>query len=171
MTAFISSQFRCCPLIWMNHSRALNNKKNRIHESSIRVMDNDKKSTCKVLLDKDKRVSVHKRNLQILVAEMFTVKNGESSSIMYKVFQIDYSNNYKLRKNRGFKPCNPKTVYYGTEPISVLGLKLWIVLPDEYKSLASLKEFKTKIKNWVPQNCKTFIQNVGFINFLYEWHF
>ena len=66
-------------------------------------MYNDKKSICKVLLDKDKSVSVHTRNLQILVAEMFMVKNGELSSIMYKVLQIDYSNNYKLRKNRGFK--------------------------------------------------------------------
>ena len=28
--AFISSQFSYCPLIWMNHSRTLNNKINRI---------------------------------------------------------------------------------------------------------------------------------------------
>ena len=50
----------------------------------------------------------------------------------------------------------------------VLGPKLWIILPDEYKKSTSLKEFKTKIKNWVPLNCpcrlsKTYIQNVGFI--------
>ena len=35
---------------------------------------------------------------------------------------------------------NPKTVYYGTESISVLGPKLWIILTDEYKNLTSLKE-------------------------------
>ena len=79
---------------------------------------------------------------------------------MCKDFQIDYS------KNRGFKPCNPKIVYYGTETISVLGLKLWEILPDESKNLTNPKEFKTKIKNWVPQKCKTYIQNVRFINFL-----
>ena len=32
-----------------------------------------------------------------------------------------------------------------TKTISVLGLKLWIILPDEYKNLTTLKEFKTKI--------------------------
>ena len=45
---------------------------------------------------------------------------------------------------------------------------LWIVLPDEYKNSTSLKEFKGKIKNWVPLNCpcclcEAYIQNVGFI--------
>ena len=43
---------------------------------------------------------------------------------MYEIFQIDDSNDYNLQKNRGFKPSNPKTVYYGTETISALGLKL-----------------------------------------------
>ena len=30
---------------------------------------------------------------------------------MHKIFQIGDSNNYNLRKNRGFKPGNPKTVF------------------------------------------------------------
>ena len=63
-------------------------------------------------------------------------------------------------------------MYYGTETISVLWLKLWTILSDEYKNLASLKKFKTKNKNWdlVSQNCpwrlcKTFIAALkgGFI--------
>ena len=80
--AFISSQFSYCPLIWMNHYRKLNNKINRIHERSRRVVYNDKKVTSKELLDKDKAVSMHTRNLQILVNEMFKVKIEESPSIM-----------------------------------------------------------------------------------------
>ena len=58
---------------------------------------------------------LHTRNLQILVTNVFMVKIGELPSMMYKVFQIDCSNNYKLRKNRGFEPCTSKTVYYVTE--------------------------------------------------------
>ena len=53
---------------------------------------------------------------------------------MHGIFQIADSNNYNLRKNRGFKPGNPKTVYYTTEIMSVFGPKLWIILPDEYKN-------------------------------------
>ena len=88
--------------------------------------------------------------------------------MMHETFQIDDSKNFNLSKNRGFKPGNPKTVYYETETISVLGPKLWIILSDEYKNSTSVKQFKTKIKNWVPLNCpsrlcKTYIPNVSFI--------
>ena len=88
--------------------------------------------------------------------------------MMHEIFQIDDSNNFNLRKNRGFKPGNPKTMYYGTETISVLELKLWIILPDEHDNSTNEKDFKTKIKNWVALNCpcrlcKTYNQNVGFV--------
>ena len=65
---------------------------------------------------------------------MFKVKISESPSITHEIFQTDDSNNFNLRKNRGFKPGNPKKVYYGTETISVLGPKLWIILLGEYKN-------------------------------------
>ena len=52
-------------------------------------------------------------------------------------------------------------MYYGTETISVLGPKLWIVLPDEYKNSTGLKEFKTKMKDWVTSKLPMpFIQDI-----------
>ena len=98
-------------------------------------------------------MSIHTKNFQILNSEMFKVKIGKSPSIMHELFQIDDSNNFNLRKNRGLKHSNPITVYYGTETISVSGTKLWIILSDQYKNSASLEELKTKVKNWVPLNC------------------
>ena len=65
--------------------------------------------------DKDKAVSIHTRNLEIPVAEMFKVKIGESASKMHEIFQTDNSNNFNLRRNKRFKPGNPKIVYYGTD--------------------------------------------------------
>ena len=106
------------------------------------MVHNDKKNRFEHLLDKNKTVSKHTRNLQILLTEMFKVKFGESSSIVYELFQIDKSNNCNFRKNRGFKPGNPKTVYCGTKTIFVFGAKLWIILPGEYKNLTNLKKLK-----------------------------
>ena len=37
----------------MSHSRALNNKINRLHERCLRIIYNDKTSTFKELLEKD----------------------------------------------------------------------------------------------------------------------
>ena len=38
LKSFIESQFNYCPLIWMCHSRALNNKINKLHERALRVV-------------------------------------------------------------------------------------------------------------------------------------
>ena len=85
---------------------------------------NDKKAILKELIDKVKPVSLHTRNLQIPVTEMFQVKIGEFLFITHEIFSIGNSNTYNLIKSRGFKPRNLKTVYHGTEIISVSGSKL-----------------------------------------------
>ena len=56
MKSFIESQFGYCPLIWMFHSRGLNNKINRIHERALRIAYNDTSSLYGELLTKDRSV-------------------------------------------------------------------------------------------------------------------
>ena len=126
-----------------------------------------KKATFNELLDKEKVVNIHTRKFQILDTEMFKVEIGESPSAMHQIFQTHDSNNFSLKKNRVFKPGNPKTVYYGTETVSVLGPKLWIILPDTYKNSTSLKEFKSKIKNWVLKLPMSFMEDTHTKCWLY----
>ena len=57
MKAFITSQFGYCPLVWMFCSRNMNNRINRIHERSLRIVYNDFTSTFSELLEKDSSVS------------------------------------------------------------------------------------------------------------------
>ena len=126
-----------------------------------------KKATFNELLDKEKVVNIHTRKFQILDTEMLKVEIGETPSVMHEIFQTHDSNNFNLKKNRVFKPGNPKTVYYGTETVSVLGPKLWIILPDKYKNSTSLKEFKSKIKNWVLKLPMSFMQDTHTKCWLY----
>ena len=53
MKSFITSQSGYCPLIWMFHSRTLNNKINSIHERALRITYNDNQSTFEELLNKE----------------------------------------------------------------------------------------------------------------------
>ena len=123
MKALINSQFGYCLLVWMNHSRKLNNRINRIHERALRVVYNDENSTFDELLTKDNSVEVHDRNLQVLITEMFKVKMGASPVIMNVIFQIR-NRNYKTRSFSEFQSECVKTVHYGTETVSILGPKL-----------------------------------------------
>ena len=69
----------------MFHSRTLNNRINRLHERALCLVFKDSKSTYE-LLDLDKSFTIHHRNLQKLVTEIFKVKNNLSPSFMKSVF-------------------------------------------------------------------------------------
>ena len=88
MKAFITSQFYYCPLIWMFHSRQLNNRINKIQERALRLVCKDSKLTFDDLLKLDNSVTIHQRNLQILATEIFKVKNSLAPEIMTEVFEI-----------------------------------------------------------------------------------
>ena len=86
---------------------------------------------------------------------------------MNDVFRIR-KNDYNTRKADEFQSHCVKRVHYGTETVSFLGPKLWSILPNEYKSIININEFKSNIKSWVPLNCpcrlcKTYIHHVSFI--------
>ena len=57
--SFVTSQFSYCPLIWMFHSRRLNNKINSIHERALRITYQDNPSAFQELLNKNNSVSIH----------------------------------------------------------------------------------------------------------------
>ena len=50
LKASIESQFNYCPLIWMVHSRMLNNRINKLHESALRLVYKDSQLTFEQLL-------------------------------------------------------------------------------------------------------------------------
>ena len=166
MKAFIESQFGYCPLVWMFHTRTLNNRINRLHEKALRMVYNESNLSFEELLNIDNSFTIHHRNLQKLAIEMFKVKHNLSPIFMKSVFP-ESTNPYNIRNAAEFKTSNIRTVYNGTETISFRGPKTWSLLPKEIKNSTSLSEFKNKIKHWKPEGCmcrlcKVYIYNVGF---------
>ena len=88
LNTFFISQFNYCPLTWMCHSRAKNNKINRLHERCLRIIYNDKVSTFEQRLEKDSSVSMHIRNLRFLAVEMFKVVKGFAPTIINDLFPL-----------------------------------------------------------------------------------
>ena len=86
MKAFVVSQFNYCPLLWMFHSRTLNNRINNLHERALRIVYNDDHSTFNDLLVKDGSCTIHHHNLQLLAMEMYKVKNNISPGFMHDIF-------------------------------------------------------------------------------------
>ena len=162
MKSFIESHFGYCPLIWMLHSRGLNNKKNRTHERALRITHNDKSSSYSELLTKDRSVTIYHRNIEI-----YKVMQGISPPLLNEVF-VPRQCNFNLRGNNLLERRRVKSVRYGTESILFLAPKIWDILPNEIKDSDILQIFKAKIKKWVPVECpcrlcKIYLPQVGFI--------
>ena len=169
MNAFIASQFGYCPVVWMFHSRMLNNRINKIHERALRIVYEDLSSTFEQLLQKDGSFTIHERNIQALAIELYKIINGISPDIMKQVLPLKDCDIYSSRFP--FKSRNVHTVNFGTETISSIGPKIWHIIPTVIKNVATLDVFKRKIKQWKPdlcpcRLCKTYIAGIGFVDLI-----
>ena len=69
MNVLITSSFYC-RLVWMSHSRTMNNRINKIHKKALRLVYKDEINlSLDDFLQMDKSVSIHQRNLQIIATE------------------------------------------------------------------------------------------------------
>ena len=71
---FITSQFSCCPLIWMFHSRSLNNKINWTHEQALRLVHENNLSFSELL---ENSVTVYHKKLQGHVLKWNSSRDNE----------------------------------------------------------------------------------------------
>ena len=150
MNAFILSQFGYCPLVWMFHSRKLNNRINTLHLRALRIVYQDSKSSFEELLAIDKSFNIHERNIQTLAIELYKVWYGLSPKIMELVFPLN--NNCRNPGNKAFLTRNTKTVYQGTETLAYLGPKIWSLVPADWKNF-SLSKFSMRIRTWRTNEC------------------
>ena len=160
------SQLIYCPLVWMLRDRTMNNKINRTHEKELRIASQNKIADFNALLLEVNSISIHKRNFQVLMIEVYkTVQNINPSFVKEIFVQKDITHN--LRSN--LPMCIPKmrTTSYGVESLYFLGCKLWNNLPDEFKAIKTLASFKRQIKGWKDncscRLCRKFIRHVDFL--------
>ena len=149
----LKAQFSYCPLVWMCHSRSMNNIINRLHERCLRIFYNDRGSFLEDLLGKDGSVTIHTRNLRALATEVFKVHNNMSRELI-----------------QGLLLCKTNSLWFEKSP-SLFYLKYKFCLkliPDRLKELNSTSSLKNEIKKWQPEICpgrlcKTYIPCVGFL--------
>ena len=155
-------QFSYSFLVW----RTLNNKLNKLPERALRLAYDDRQSKFEELLNIDKSVTIHHRNLQVLAAELYKVHHGLAPELMNDIFKKG-NVTHNFRKSSTSETRNIKSVYYGSETISFIGPKIWELLPSSIKDSENLNIFKSNIKSWKSENCpcrlcRLYIADIGF---------
>ena len=107
----------------MFHSRSLNNKINRIHKRALRLVYQNNLSFSQ-LLDLGNSVTVHQKNLQVLVTEIYKVKNGIAPDIMNDIFELQNPSYNLLSSCNQLRKENVKAVHYGIQSVRYLGPKI-----------------------------------------------
>ena len=163
--AFIESQFKYCPLVWMFHSRSINNKINKIQERALRLVYDDYTSSFKELLIKDKSFTIHNQNIQCLAIEIYKVMHNLSTNNFKEMFILQKNN---LRSQSDLLVPSVNTVHKGQNSLRYFGPIIWNSIPQDIRNSETLSLFKSKIKNWKPVNCKCrlcldYVSGVGYL--------
>ena len=172
LSSFVHCHFSYAPLAWMFHSREINNKINRVQKRALRILFNDEHSTFEELLKRDEAFTVHERNIQRLLTEMFKAKNKLEPHLLQGIFEANSYQGPTLRNSsKYFSRPHVNTVKYGERSLQNLGVRLWDQLPKDIQEIDRLPKFQSFIKKWRPQKCpcnlcKTYIGGLGYVNII-----
>ena len=113
MQAFVLSHFGYCPLVWMFYDRILNL---RINHIPLRFAYKDYQTDFESLLEQRNLVSIHVKNLQLLMTEIYKTKSGLSPPFMKDIF-TERNTGYNLRHGNDSQIPKVHTTTYGIETI------------------------------------------------------
>ena len=147
--------------------RTLNHRINHIHERALRFAYKDSQTDFGSLLEQRNLVSIHVKNLQLLMTEIYKTRSGLSPPFMKDIF-AERNTGYNLRHGNDSQLPKVHTTTYGIGTISFLGNRLWSTLPNIIKQASTLSIFKSHITCWKGENCncrlcKIYIQQVGYL--------
>ena len=150
--AFILSAFRYCVLIWMFCDKASNNLIDNVHKRTLRTVHMLFNHNLRDLLSIHNTETVHVKNIQTLMCEVYKSLHHENPSFMWSLF-TEKTIPYQLRNSDLLCLPATKTRRYGLNSLSFRAAILWNSLPPHLKKSESIKSFRSLILNWRAETC------------------
>ena len=142
----ILSNFNYCSSIWLFCNKSANKKIDRAHKRTLMILYNDYSSSFQSLLRRSNSYTIHVKNLQKLMTEIFKSLNTMNPSMVLE-FHEKKCAKYDLRKKTIANFQKQKQLRMGRILI-IQGSFLWNTLDDSIKYEPTLARFKNKIKSW-----------------------
>ena len=92
----INSQINYCSLVWMFCSRQTNNLVNKIYKRPLKISHKAQKTSYQNLLETHNKLTIHQRNLQVLMKEIYKIVNCIALLIINSFIEFR-SNEYNVR--------------------------------------------------------------------------
>ena len=156
LTSVVMSNFSYCPLIWLFCSKTANKNINRTRKRALSVLYGDYDSSVDQLLARAGSVTVHQKNLQSVMIEIYKTMNHLNPSYIWEFF-VKKDISYNLRTKELCRLPSAKSDRYGLNSLSFRGSLLWNTPDDKLKRADTLGSFKTRIKEWDGKGCSCLI--------------
>ena len=124
---------------------------NRAHKRGLRVLYQDYESSSQLLLSRGNIQTIHVKNLQKLMTEIYKSIKKLYPSYVWE-FHERKELTYDLRTKDLCKLPMAKQ-RCGSESPSFRGSLLWNTLGDKIKQSPTLTAFKNQIKSWTDEKC------------------
>ena len=135
-------------LYWLS----TNNQINKIHKRTLRLVYEMEDANFEDLLLKDNSWKVHENNIHTLLIEIYKSINNLSSPILKYFFDLK-NTRYDLRSMQLLKLPETSTFRYGTQALCFKGSLIWNTIPNKFKNIDNIEDFKKHIKDWKPTTC------------------
>ena len=147
----ILSNFNYCPLIWLFCNKGSDKKIDRAQKRALRILHSDYGSSFQSLFARSNSFTIHVKNLQKLLTEIYMSLNNMNLSIVWEFHQKKYVA-YDLRKKNLCILPKAKITSSGIESLSFRSSFLWNTFDDNVKQEPTLTRFKNKIRNWAGEH-------------------
>ena len=151
VNSYILSPFNYGPLVWMFCGKGGSSLIEKCHHRALCALKNKAISNYDDLLTDCNAVSIHTRNLKLLLTEVFKSTQGLGPRIMHGIFTALQSR-YKLRSGHTLSlPLYKKyNSAFGINTFDFRAVSTWNKLPSSIKSLENLDSFTNALKNVSP---------------------
>ena len=144
--SYIMSPFNYCPLVWMFCSKQANSLINATHLKALRARYNNFSSTFEELLEGSHSLTIHSKNLHLMLGEVYKTLNHLNPQIMWDSFRDTVTNKYNLRRGQNLRIPIARTTQ-ATNSFDFRAAMAWNHLSAKIKAAPSLSEFIASIKN------------------------
>ena len=142
--SYIISCFNYCPLIWMFYNKTANKMIVSTHRRALSAVQMSFSQSYEELLASNKSESIHKKNLRLLVIEVYKCVSRLNPEFMWDYF-LNKDINYSLRL--GISLFLPPKKTTSTNDLVFRACQAWNKLPKTIKLASSLEKFKSGIKD------------------------
>ena len=148
--AFVQSQFKYCPIVWMFHGRRTNSKINKLDERALRIVYDDEVSTFDQLLAMGKCFCIYHQNIQRILIEIYNALHDSGNSLKELFIRRISTKNMRSEPELVIPLVN--SVLKGKNSLRYFGSVIWNSLPIETRKDHSILSFVTKTKQGKPIN-------------------